>query len=107
LILKGTNPVIVLLLAGIGFVLGRFVFTRMSVVNWDEEKEVVRMGKMDAVGFAVLGVYLGFDIVLRAFLTDFYPGSVSVFLLATVFGTLFGRAVGMVIEIHRVFKANS
>jgi uncharacterized membrane protein len=107
LMFKGTSPVIVVLLAGFGFVLGRFVFTRISVVDWDEDKEVVRIGKMDALGFAVLGAYIGFDIVLRAFLTDLYPGSVTIFLLAVFFGTLFGRAVGMVVEVHRVFRANA
>lgn len=33
----------------VGFFLGVFVFSQMNVVNWNEEKEVVKSGKMDKV----------------------------------------------------------
>jgi hypothetical protein len=105
LIFRGTNPWIALLLAAIGFVLGLSVFARMSVVNWDEEKEVVSVGRMDTIGFVTLALYILFEIGLRTVLKEFYPASATVFILAAIFGSLLGRAIGTVIEIHRIYTS--
>ena len=60
LFFRGTNPLIAGALAVVGFVLGLFLFSRMNVVNWNEEEEVVQTGRMDTVGYAVLGLYIVF-----------------------------------------------
>jgi len=59
---------------------------------------------MDMVGYITLGLYIAFEIGLRTFLHDFYPVSATAFLLAGIFGTLLGRAVGTVLTIHNVFR---
>lgn len=43
-----------------GFILGLFVFSRMNIVNWNEEEETVQMGKMDTVGYLTIGLYVLF-----------------------------------------------
>lgn len=105
LFFRGANPLIVVALATAGFMLGLFLFSRMNVVNWNEQEEVMQIGRMDAIGYTVLGLYIVFEIGLRTFLSSAFPASATVFLLATIFGTLFGRAMGTVIEIHKVFRS--
>jgi hypothetical protein len=92
-------------LAIIGFLLGVYIFSRMSVVNWNEEEEVVQTGRMDMIGYITIGLYIVFEISFRTFLHDYFPMSATAYLLAGIFGTIFGRAVGTVIEIHRVYRA--
>ena len=105
LIFRSVDLVVAGVLAFAGFLLGLLVFSRMNVVQWNEEDSVVQTGRMDVLGFTVLGLYIVFEIGLRTFLKDFYPASATPFLLAGIFGTLFGRAVGTVVEIHRVFRS--
>jgi hypothetical protein len=90
----------------IGFFLGLYVFSRMNVVNWNEEEEILMSGKMDKVGYISLGLYIVFEIGLRTFLKAYFPASVLPLLLAGIFGTLLGRAVGTLVEIHRVYLLN-
>lgn len=103
-VFRGAHIGIVSALAIIGFFLGLYVFSRMTAVSWNEEESLVQTDRMDSIGFASLGLYIVFEIGLRTFLKDFYPATATTFLLAGIFGTLLGRAVGTVIEIHRVFK---
>lgn len=105
LIFRGVDVLLAGALAVIGFVLGLYVFSHMNVVNWSEQNKVVRTGRMDIVGYVALSLYITFEIGFRTFLRDFYPVSATAFLLAGIFGTIIGRAVGTVIEIHRVFLA--
>ncbi len=88
-----------------GFLIGLFVFSRMNVIQWNEEQEVVEAGRMDMIGYAMIALYVAFEIGLRTVLIDFYPVSATAFILAAVCGTLLGRSFGTIIEIHRVFKA--
>ncbi|MDP1625460.1 MAG: hypothetical protein Q8L64_06970 [bacterium] len=101
---KGTNSPSVIALIAIGFVLGRYLFARINVVDWDERKEMVKIGRMDILGFIVLVAYIAFDFILKYFLNGLYGDPVGVFLLAAVFGTFIGRIAGLVSEVHRVFK---
>src|SRR5205807_721697 len=98
-------PLICIALAVVGFVLGMYVFSRMSLMQWNEEQEIVEAGKMDRVGYATLGLYIVFEIGLRTFLSTEFPISATSFILASIFGVLFGRAIGMMVEIHRVYRA--
>lgn len=103
IIFKQVDFVIALLLSIIGFLLGRYVFSRMDVVNWNEEQAVLEAGKMDRIGYITLGIYIIFEIGFRTFLQDYSPVSATAFVLALVFGTLLGRAVGTVVTLHQVF----
>lgn len=106
ILFRDANALIAGVLAFGGFILGLFIFSRMNIVNWNEEEEAVQMGKMDTIGYLTLGLYILFEIGLRIYLNSMFPLSPVVFLLAAIFGTLFGRATGMVIEIHKVFRLN-
>jgi hypothetical protein len=103
-----TRPLNISIVSGlliVGFLLGLLVFSRMTVVEWNEEESMLRTSKMDIVGFASIGLYILFEIGLRTFLRDFYPAFATIYVLAGVGGTLLGRAVGTLIEMHRVFIA--
>ena len=75
----------------------------MNVVNWNEEEELLQIGKMDRAGFISLFLYIVFEVSLRTFLKDYFPTSVLPLLLAGICGTILGRSVGTVVEIHRVY----
>lgn len=92
------------LFSAIGFAAGYSLFSRMNAVQWDEKKEVLQAGRMDVAGFVALGGYIGFEILFRTLIKDVFPAEATAYVLATIFGTLLGRAVGTVIEIHRVSK---
>lgn len=105
ILFRAADPVVAGALAGIGFLLGLYVFSRMNVLNWNEEEEIIQTARMNMAGYITLALYIAFEIGLRTFLHDFSPVSTTAFLLAGIFGTLFGRVVGTIIEIHTVFKA--
>lgn len=88
-----------------GFLAGMFVFSRMNVVTWDEEKESVVSGRMDTLGYMVLGLYIAFEIGLRDVLSGVFPDMATALILAAVGGTLLGRALGTYVEVHRVYTA--
>ncbi len=88
-----------------GFIIGLFVFSRMNVIQWNEELEIVETGRMDAIGYGMIALYIVFEIGLRTFLKDFYPVSATAFILAAVAGTLLGRSIGTIVEIHRVYTS--
>src|SRR5437868_2119697 len=79
IVFRGANIVVAASLAGIGFILGLYVFSKMNVVDWNEETAVVQTGKMGTVGYASLGLYICFEVGLRTFLKDFFPLSATVF----------------------------
>jgi len=86
-----------------GFFVGLYVFSRMNVIQWNEELEVIQAGRMDAIAYGMLALYVVFEIVLRTYLSATYPVSAEILIFAAIAGTIFGRAVGTVIEIHRVY----
>ncbi|MDB5225490.1 MAG: hypothetical protein JWL87_442 [Candidatus Adlerbacteria bacterium] len=97
---------LVLPLALVGFGLGVTVFARMGKAVWDEETEMVIATKMDRWGFLVLALYIAFEVGLRTELPRLFPAVASTLplLLAAIFGTIFGRFVGMLREILRAHK---
>lgn len=90
----------------LGGILGMYIFSKMSAVDWNEEKEVVEAGRMTIVGYATLGLYIAFEISLRTFLADYAPLYATTYLLAGISGTLLGRSVGTLLEIHAVYRAS-
>lgn len=105
LVFRGANILLVSVFALVGFLLGRYIFSRMNVVNWNEEEEIVQTGKMDIAGYLTIALYIAVEIGFRTFLKDVYPLSVTAFLFAGIFGTIFGRAIGTVLTIHKVFRS--
>ena len=89
----------------VGFIAGFFLFARLNVVKWDERERLLTTARMDIAGFLILVLYVLFELGFKIFLNDFFPAAASAFVLAAVFGTLLGRAVGTVFEIHRVYRA--
>lgn len=47
--------------------------------------------------------YILFEMGLRTILRDYFPTSVLPLLFAVIGGTLLGRAIGTLIEIHRAY----
>jgi hypothetical protein len=94
------------LLAIVGFLLGVTVFSKMNKVVWDEEKEVIANGRMDKVGFAIIGLYIIFEMGLRHFLKTEFAGTLAAttYLLATIGASLLGRTLGTMIAIQKVVK---
>jgi hypothetical protein len=78
----------------------------MSPIQWNEEKEVVQTGRMDVFGYGILALYVLFEIGLRTTLSRYIPASETALLFSGIFGVLFGRVIGMVIEIHRVYMSS-
>ncbi len=104
-IVHGANPWIAVGLAVIGFVTGMFLFSRMNPVLWNEQERVVQAGRMDMAGFGILIFYVAFEFGFRTLINDVFPVEATAFVLAAVFGTILGRAVGTLVEIHRVYRA--
>jgi Na+/proline symporter len=98
IVTRNISAYVAFAVALLGYVLGRTLFSGMSKVVWNEEEEELQAGKMDIVGFASIGLYVLFEIGLRTFLKDAYPDSAmaTVYILAGVGGTLFGRTFGMI-----------
>jgi hypothetical protein len=106
IVFRGANPLFAGILALVGILLGMFVFSRMNKIVWDEEAELVQTQKMDIVGYGILALYIAFELGLRTFLHDYFPITATALLLAGVFGVLFGRVIGSVVEIHRVYTSS-
>ena len=93
-------------LVGIGFVLGLRFFSRMNVMSWNEEVSVVQAEKMDKIGFFVLVIYIIFEIGIRNLFKSYIPHFATVFIMDIIFGTILGRVIGMMADIHRVFLSS-
>jgi hypothetical protein len=102
-VFRDTSVLWALVLAIVGLLAGLYLFSKMSVYNWNEEEEIVVMGKMDTVGYLSLALYVVFEISLRTFLKDYFPTTVLPLLFAGIGGTLIGRAIGTLLEIHKVY----
>jgi len=105
LVRADVDPVLTTALAFLGFFLGFYLFARMNVVSWNEEDTVVESGKMDLLGFGILILYIASEVSFRMFLKTEFPLSATTLLLSGIFGTIFGRAIGTVVTIHKVFIA--
>ncbi|MBV9349415.1 MAG: hypothetical protein JO026_01560 [Patescibacteria group bacterium] len=104
-ILRGGSFLVAAGLFMAGFVLGFFIFSRINPISWNETKAIVQAGRMDALGFVTLGLYIVSEISFRIYLHDKFPSTASALLFATLSGVILGRGSGLVVEIHRVFRA--
>ena len=103
-VLNGLNLWIALAIGIVSFLLGLFVFSRMNALVWNEEEEVIKAGRMELLGFGVLGLYIAFEIGLRTFLTFEFPGTfaATAYLLAGIGSSLLGRSVGTLVAIQKL-----
>jgi len=103
---KNVDLRISFVLTGLGMILGVVLFSRISVVNWNEEEEEIQTGRLDVVAIATIALYIIFDLVAKSYIKDLYPDAASVYIIATIFGTVFGRAIGTIVRINKVFQAS-
>ncbi len=108
IVMQGLNPWLTFLMTAIGFLLGYYVFSRTNVIVWDEEKEMISVGKMDALGAIVFACYFGFDFLVKLVLADRFDTATTVtgLTLSIVFGTLFGRLIGTLISVQKTHEEN-
>lgn len=103
---RQADLVIASALAIVGFIFGFFLFSRMNGITWNEQEESVQLLQMNGVGYSIIALYIVFEIGLRTFVNSVFPASALVFLLAGVFGSLFGRTMGMIMRIHEVYRVS-
>jgi hypothetical protein len=106
IVAKGLPALPTIMMITAGFLLGRYVFTRMTVITWDEEKEMLIMGRLDLAGFGVLILYLITRYSTHWLLAHIYH---SVFLItgltfASIFGGFLGRFEGMLEKVLKTHK---
>jgi len=95
-----------ILIIVLGFVLGLFVFSRMSRVVWHEEEEIISAGRLDVTAGVIIVLYIIFDIGLRQFLHAKLDGisMVTGYVFSALGATLIGRSVGTRIAIYRLLE---
>jgi len=100
----GLNISIAVSIALVSFLLGLFLFSKMNKVVWNEEEELVKTGRMEILGVAVLVLYIGFEVGLRTLLAAEFTGgfAATAYLLAGVGASLLGRSVGTIVSIQKL-----
>ena len=95
-------------IAVLAFLLGLHVFSRMSKVEWNEERELISASRMDIVGFTTILLYIAFEISFRTFLKAEYAGTFAAtgYLLDGVGASLLGRSVGTLFMIQNLAKVD-
>lgn len=106
-LLGDLNVFIVVLLVVLSFPLGLFVFSKMNKVVWDEEGETIMAGKMELAGFAIVALYILFEITLRTYLKAEYAETFAAtgYLLAGIGASLLGRSVGTLVAVQKLADA--
>lgn len=99
------EPLLAVILALVGFAAGYFVFSRITPVQWNEANEQVEGAAMGRLGYAMIGLYIVFEVGARTLLGDVLGDGYQAYLFALIFGVIFGRTIGVVAEIHRVYLA--
>lgn len=96
-------------LGAVSFLFGLLVFSKMNKPVWDEEKEIISMGRMDTTAFIILAFYFLFEIGLRTALEVEYGGTPAVigYILCGVAPVLLGRALGTLIAVNKVAQTES
>lgn len=104
-VFEGANPLLSLGLAVVGLVVGYFIFSRMTRVQWNTDTEQVESASMGALGYGMIGLYIVFEIGARTLLSDFLGAGAEGYIIALIFGVILGRTLGVVADIHRVYKS--
>jgi len=98
--------ILFLLILVLGFVLGFFIFSRMSTVVWDEEREIILAGRLDVTAVIVIVLYILFDIGIRQFFHAELDGisEITGYVFSAIGATLIGRSIGTRIAIYRLLE---
>ena len=89
-----------------GFILGFYIFVRMNKVTWDNERQIVAMGRFDFVTIVLIILYVLYRIGIDKYLEGQYDDAfeVSAYSLATLFGGMLGRFLGTLYAIDKSHK---
>jgi hypothetical protein len=90
--------------AAIGFLAGFLIFSRMTPLQWNEASEQVESASMGYLGYGMIGLYILFEVGARTLLGDIVGAQYHSYLFALIFGVIFGRTMGVVAEMHRVYR---
>jgi hypothetical protein len=90
--------------AAIGFLAGFFIFSRMTPLQWNETSEQIESASMGYLGYGMIALYILFEIGARTLLGDIVGEGYQAHLFALIFGVIFGRTMGVVAEMHRVYR---
>ena len=90
----------------LGFILGFYIFVRMNKVTWDNDKQIVAMGRFDFVTIVLIILYVLYRIGIDKYLEGQYDDAfeVSAYSLATLFGGMLGRFLGTLYAIDKSHK---
>lgn len=90
----------------LGFIFGYFIFMRMNKVMWDEEKQIIAMGRFDMITIVLIILYVLYRIGIDKYLAGKYEDAfeVSAYSLSTLFGGMIGRFLGTFYAIDKVHK---
>lgn len=92
----------------VSFVFGMLVMSRMNKIHWDEEREIMTVGRIDAFGAIILFIYIAVRTSTRWILGHFAHNTVLVssLVIASVFGIMLGRLSSTLISMHKIHKEN-
>jgi hypothetical protein len=76
----------------------------MTPLQWNESNEQVESASMGYLGYAMIGLYILFEVGARTLLGDVVGADYQAYLFSLIFGVIFGRTMGVVAEIHRVYR---
>lgn len=106
---RGASVVTPMIVGGVSFLLGHFIFSKMNRVEWNMETGMIQAVRMDAAGAVILVLYILYEISLHVFFDERITPlsatfSIPVAVLAGVAGVLLGRGSGMTDSINRLIK---
>lgn len=106
---RDLEPLGVVGFASFGFILGFFIFNKINKLTWDEDEEVVKIGKFDLATFIILAGYIIYRILIHVFLENAFHKAILVsgYSLATLVGGIIGRILGMIWLINRIHRENN
>ena len=105
ILFRGLSWWLALLLAGVSFVFG-LIMSRLNVVNWDEDQQLMVLGRIDRTGTIILVFYIIIRLLTRTALHNLYHNIITLWglTLSILFGVALGRLVGTFLIIYRQHK---
>lgn len=106
MLFKGLGALPVIGYACFGFILGFFLFNKINKITWDENEEIIKLGKFDIATFVILLIYIAYRISIHYYLANHFDDAISVsgYSLGTLVGGIIGRLLGMVWTVNRVHR---
>lgn len=87
-----------------GFVAGAAWFYKMIPVQWDEQKQLMRIKRFDFASIVLIGIYFLSRLLLKEIIEAEGVSviGVSVAMYSTIFGIMVGRTLGLFRVIHNL-----